>query len=62
MAERPKRPKMVFRKFLEENKGSLEEFGNRKGEKYTREPWMLHANPAAEWTMEIEVEDDQSGN
>ncbi|MBT5632968.1 MAG: hypothetical protein HOJ13_09585 [Nitrospina sp.] len=62
MAERPKRPKMVFRKFLEENKDSLEKFGNRNGEKYTREPWMLNANPAAEWSMEIEVEDDQSGN
>jgi len=31
MAERQKRPKMVFRKYLEENKDRLEEFGNRKG-------------------------------
>ena len=49
-------------KFLKDNKESLEEFGKRKGEKYVREPWMLKANPAAEHTMEIEVEDDQSGN
>jgi len=60
MAERHKRPKMA--QFLEDNKESLKEFGNRKGEKYVREPWMLKANPAAEHTMEIEVEDDQSGN
>ncbi len=48
--------------FLEDNKDSLEEFGNREGEKYVREPWMLNANPAAEHTVETEVEDDQSGN
>ena len=51
---------MVFRKFLNDNKDSLEEFGNRKGEKYTREPWMLNANPAAEWTVEILVESEQA--
>ena len=60
MAVRQKRPKMVFRKFLEENKDRLEEFGKRKGEKYTREPWMLNANPAAEWTVEILVESEQA--
>ena len=60
MAERQKRPKMVFRKFLNDNKDSLEEFGNRKGEKYTREPWMLNANPADEWTVEILVESEQA--
>ena len=60
MAERQKRPKMVFRKFLNDNKDSLEEFGNRKGEKYTREPWMLNANPAAEWTVEILGESEQA--
>ncbi len=51
MAGRQKRPKMVFRKFLEDNK---------EGEKYTREPWMLNANPAAEWTVEILVESEQA--
>jgi hypothetical protein len=59
MAERQRTPKMA--QFLKDNKASLEEFGNRKGEKYVREPWMLNANPAAEHTVEIEVEDDQCG-
>ena len=48
--------------FLKDNKDSLDEFSKHKGEKYVREPWMLKANSAAEHTMEIEVEDDQSGN
>tara|TARA_Y100000780_G_scaffold213156_1_gene213904 strand:+ start:166 stop:354 length:189 start_codon:yes stop_codon:yes gene_type:complete len=60
MAGRQKRPKMVFRKFLEDNKENLEKFANRKGEKYTREPWMLNANPAAEWTVEILIESEQA--
>ena len=60
MAGRQKRPKMVFRKFLEDNKENLEKFANRKGKKYTREPWMLNANPAAEWTVEILVESEQA--
>ena len=58
MSERHKRPKMA--QFLKDNKASLEEFSNRKGEKYTREPWMLNANPAAEWTREILAESEQS--
>jgi len=60
MVARQKRPKMVFRKFLESNKENLEKFANRKGEKYTREPWMLNANPAAEWTVEILIESEQA--
>ena len=60
MAGRQKRPKIVFRKFLEDNKENLEKFANRKGEKYTREPWMLNDNPAAEWTVEILVESEQA--
>ena len=58
MAVRQTRPNMV--KFLEENKDRLEEFGNRKGEKYIREPWMLNANPATEWTVEILIESEQA--
>ena len=58
MAGRQKRPKMA--QFLKDNKGKLEEFGNRKGEKYAREPWMLNANPAAEWTAEVLAESEQS--
>ena len=60
MVETNKTPKML--QFLKDNKGSLEKFGKRKEEKYVREPWMLKVNPAKEHTMEIEVEDDQSGN
>ena len=48
--------------FLKDNKDSLDEFGKHKDEKYLLEPWMLKANPADEHTIEIEVEDDQSGN
>ena len=60
MVKRDKAPKMA--QFLKDNKDSLDEFSKHKGEKYVREPWMLKANPAAEHTMEIEVDDDQSGN
>ena len=60
MVEKHKAPKMV--QFLKDNKSSHEEFSKRTGEKYVREPWMLKGNPAAEHTMEIEVEDDQGGN
>ena len=61
MSERHKKPKMA--KFLTDNEESLEEFNNRNGEKYVREPWMLKANPSTEHTVEIEVEDGQcSGN
>ena len=48
--------------FLKDNKDSLDEFDKHKGDKYVREPWMLKANPAGEHTIEIEIEDDQSGN
>lgn len=62
MAERQKRPKRVFRKFLDENKKGLENFNKSKGEKYVREPWMLKARPATERAVETEVEDGQGGN
>ena len=60
MVKRHKAPKMA--QFLKDNKDSIDEFGKHKGEKYLREPWMLKANPAGAPTMEIEVEDAQSGN
>ena len=60
MTKRHKTPKIA--QFLKDKKGSLVEFGKHKSEKYVREPWMLKANPAGEHTIEIEVEDDQSGN
>ena len=62
MVKRQKRPKMVFRKFLDDSKDDLKEFGKSKGKKYVREAWMLKASPALEHSMEIEVEDEQSGN
>tara|TARA_Y100001960_G_C14745797_1_gene865552 strand:+ start:284 stop:466 length:183 start_codon:yes stop_codon:yes gene_type:complete len=60
MTERHKKAQLT--EFLKNNKGVLDEFTQSKREKYVREPWMLKSNPAAEHTMEIEVEDDQSGN
>ena len=60
MVDRHKTPKMV--QFLKDNKSKLEKFGRQKREKYVREPWMLKGNHAGEHTVEIEVEDDQSGN
>jgi hypothetical protein len=61
LTERHKKPKMA--QFLKDNEESLEEFNNRNGEKYVREPWMLKVNPSAENTVEIEVEYGQcSGN
>ena len=60
MTERHKKSQLM--EFLKNNKESLDEFVKNKGEKYMREPWMLNSNPAAEHTMEIEVEDDQSEN
>ena len=62
MGERQKRPKMVFRKFLDDSRDDLKEFGKSKREKYVREAWMLKASPSLEHSMEMEVEDDQSGN
>lgn len=60
MTERHKKARLL--EFLKNNKDSLGKFKQGKEEKYTREPWMLSSNPAAENTMEIEVEEDQSGN
>ena len=60
MTERHKKSQLM--EFLKNNKDSLDEFIQNKGKKYIREPWMLSSNPANEHTMEIEVEDDQSGN
>ena len=62
MTGRQKRPKMVFRKFFDDGKDDLREFGKSEGEGYVREAWMLKANPAFEDTMEVDVENDQSGN
>ena len=60
MTDRHKKARLL--EFLKNNKDSLDKFNQGQGEKYTREPWMLSSNPAAENTMEIEVEEDQGGN
>ena len=60
MTERHKKAQLM--EFLKNNKDSLDEFIQNKGKRYIREPWMLNSSPAAEHTLEIEVEDDQSGN
>ena len=60
MTDRHKKAQLL--EFLTNNKASLDKFIQNKGENYVREPWMLNSNPAAEHTMEIEVEDGQSGN
>ena len=52
MAERKKRPKMIFKKFLEDKQKTLKEFGNSKAEKYIREPWMMKACPTTDKTDE----------
>ena len=54
MAQRKKRPKMVFKKFLKENKKILKELEKKTQEAkpYTREPWMTRPNP-----MEDKYED-----
>ena len=60
MTERHKKSQLM--EFLKNNKDSLDEFIQNKGKRYIREPWMLNSSPANEHTVEIEVEDDQSGN
>ncbi|HAX47170.1 MAG: hypothetical protein QF687_05870 [Nitrospinaceae bacterium] len=48
MTVRKKRPKMVFKKFLEDNQKILKEFDSGDAEKYTRESWMMSNNPPAD--------------
>jgi len=47
MVQRKKRPKMIFKKFLKENKNILKQLEKKtaKAEPYTREPWMMRLNP-----------------
>ena len=60
MAERKKRPKKIFKKFLDDNQRILKEFGNSKAEKYIREPWMMKACPATDMTDEALQEETDS--
>ncbi len=47
MAQRKRRPKMIFKKFLKKNTNILKRLEKKaaKAEAYTREPWMMRPNP-----------------
>ena len=47
MARREKKPKIVFKSFLEDNQQRLKDYLTRveTSEKYEREPWMLGSDP-----------------
>ena len=47
MVQRKKWPKVIFKKFLKENKNILKQLEKKtaKAEPYTREPWMMRPNP-----------------
>ena len=64
MANREKRPKMVFRKFLQNNQKQMNQYMNHMetAEKYEREPWMLGSDPEKIVTPETIVEMNQLGD
>ena len=64
MANREKRPKMVFRKFLQDNQKNMSKFMTHMetAEKYEREPWMLGSDPEKIVTPETIVELNQLGD
>ena len=64
MANREKRPKMHFRKFLQDNQKNLSKFMTQMetAEKYEREPWMLGSDPEKIVTPETIVELNQLGD
>ena len=47
MVKRKKKPKMVFMRFLKNNKHFLKLFKKKidNSKKYEREPWMMKPNP-----------------
>ena len=46
MAQRKRKPKIVLKKFFKKNKRILKGLKKNAGaEPYTREPWMMRANP-----------------
>ena len=64
MANREKRPKMVFRKFLQDNQKKMDNYMRHMetAEKYEREPWMLGSDPDKIVTSETIVELNQLGD
>ena len=64
MTNREKRPKMVFRKFLEGNQKKMDDYmiHSETVEKYEREPWMLGSDPEKVVTPETIIEMNQLGD
>lgn len=64
MTKREKRPKMVFRKFLQDNQKQMTDYMKHleTAEKYEREPWMLGSDPEGLVTPESIVELNQVGD
>ena len=64
MARREKKPKIVFKTFLEDNQQRLKDYLTRieTYEKYEREPWMLGSDPKVTITPETIVELNQLGD
>ena len=64
MARREKKPKIVFKSFLEDNQKRLKDYLTRveTSEKYEREPWMLGSDPKVTITPETIVELNQLGD
>ena len=64
MTNREKRPKMVFRKFLEDNQKKMDDYMTHleTAEKYEREPWMLGSDPEKVITPETIIEMNQLGD
>ncbi len=64
MARREKKPKIVFKNFLEDNQQRLKDYLTRveTSEKYEREPWMLGSDPKVTITPETIVELNQLGD
>jgi len=64
VARREKKPKIVFKSFLEDNQQRLKDYLTRveTSEKYEREPWMLGSDPKVTITPETIVELNQLGD
>ena len=64
MARREKKPKIVFKTFLEDNQQRLKDYLTRveTSEKYERESWMLGSDPKVTITPETIVELNQLGD
>ena len=64
MARREKKPKIVFKSFLEDNQQRLKDYLTRveTSEKYEREPWMLGSDPKVTITPETIVKLNQLGD